>query len=184
MTLIHSYGGPGSNSYVDLTSANSVLTTMVVGDTSAWTSASTSQREASLMQGTRNVDALQYIGSRYYWNQMLEFPREVSRGFPYNNTQATTILSGDTEQARQQYHVQIATALQALHILKSGGVHSDIENQARGVQSWSESLGPMSQSVNYGSGSGSAARSPERVLSREALTYLADWRTSRKIYRA
>lgn len=183
MTLINSWGGNGSNAYTTLTAANSIITTTIVGDVSAWTSATTAQKEASCVQATRQIDGLQYIGSRYYWDQLLEFPRELTRRFPYNYTDTAT-LAGDREQIRQQYHVEVACALQALFLLKNGGLPSNLENQAQGVQSFSEQLGPMSQSVNYGSGSAAAARAPERVLSREALSYLADYKTSRKIYRA
>ena len=183
MTLIHSpWGGAGNNSYVGLTAADSILATATI-NYEAWTNATVPQREASLIAATRQIDALQYIGSRYYYDQMLEFPRELNRRFPYNLTVSVS-PSTDVEQFRQQYHVEIACALQALELLKNKGVNSDVENQARGIQSWSESLGPMSQSVNYGNSSAGSARSPERVLNREALSYLADWKTSRRIFRA
>lgn len=182
MTIIDSWGGLGSNSYSNYTNATSVITTQVVGSVSAWTSATTAQAEAALIQATRQIDALQYIGYRYNSEQTLEFPRALNRDFPWGYTQTTTIL-GDTFQVRMRYQVECAVALQALYLLKNGGTPAAIQRQQQGVQSWSEQLGPMSQSANYGSATG-AVRNPERTLSPEVLTMLADYRTSRQIYRA
>ena len=147
-TLIESWAGLGSNTYVDLTAADSIAISNLI-DASAWTDATVPQRQASLLQATRDVDALNYIGVRYNYNQTLIFPRRFENNFPWGFTNSATVF-GDIEQVRMKEHVQVATVMQAVSLLRSGGAtgtNQHVENQRNGVQSWQESIGPLNVSV-------------------------------------
>ena len=186
MTLVYTYGGLGGNTYLTATMADSLIVTTIL-NYSAWTNATVPQREISLIQATRDVDSFDYVGTRYYFDQTLLFPRRLSDSFPWGYTDVSTIL-GDTEQVRMQWHVQQATAIQALHLLKTSlaGASSHLENIQNGVKSWSEGVGPLNVSVTYGEASGGllAMRNPELRMAPEAMAMLRDYRCGRRIYRA
>lgn len=178
MTLISSWGGPDSNSYIDLTQANSFITTAII-DYSGWTALTTPQREAALIQASRDIDSRQYIGARYYFDQRLEFPRVLNSAFPFNRTTTGTITQ-DVVQKRMQGQVQEATAQQAAFIAKNSGASQHAENIQAGIVSISESVGPIREFVQYGAN----ARVSSARFSVEALQLLQDWMTGRRIYRA
>lgn len=184
MTVISSWAGGTSNAYASLTAVDSILATTVI-DYSAWTNATVPQREAAVVQATRDIDALQWIGTRYYYEQLLEFPRQLQEAFPWNYTTSTGSILNDVEQARMKLKVEQATALQALKLLRDGGRNIHAENQQNGIQSFSEAVGPMSMSVNYGgkAGSGGSGKAESR-LSPEALSIIAEYKAMRRIYRA
>ena len=187
MTAIATWGTAGANSYVDHTGANSILSTTVI-NFDAWTDSTTVMRSAALIQATRDIDAFQWLGTRYYFDQNLEFPRQLTSSFPWNYTSSTgsgSILD-DIEQFRMKDRVEQACALQALTLLRNGGTNTDLENQANGVQGFSETLGPMSQSVQYRTGGNAAsyARSAQARLDPQAMALLSDYKASKKIYRA
>lgn len=178
MTVIASWGGGTSNAYVSITAADSILSTTVV-DYTAWTNATTAQREASVVQASRDVDARQYIGHRYYHDQNLEFPRNLTSRFPWNYTNILT-TTNDPEQYRMKRRVEEATALQALFLLKNVGQQTHADIIQAGVKSWSEQVGALSTSVNYGSGASVAAAK----LSADARVLLSDYLADRRVYRA
>ncbi len=177
MTLISSWGGPDSNSYIDVTQANSFIESAIY-DNSAWTSITSADKVRALVQATQDVDARQYIGHRFFYDQHLEFPRQMRSAFPFNRTSAETI-SQDVNQKRMQTNVQQATAWQALFIVQNGGQNPHLKNIASGIKGISESVGPIREFVQYGKstqGSGGSFDS-------NALKLLQDWMTGRRIYR-
>lgn len=190
-TLNSTWGDQFANSYVSLTQADSICVTSLI-DPSAWTDATVPMRTAALLQSTRDVDASQYLGFRLYDVQALEFPRQDESAWPWNRTYMTHISTfSSAEEERMYTKVTQATALQAAYLLRQGGGtgrNRDIERQAAGITGWSESLGPMAQSVQYGSGSGtggaSFARSAEARMDPTAWALLADFRGMRRLDRA
>lgn len=181
MSLISSYGGPNSNSYISLTAASSFLETTLIGkQLTVWTSLTSVQQAAVLMQATRDIDTRQYLGIRRFYDQKLEFPRQIQSAFPYNRT-STETLTQDVEQKRMQSDVERATAYQAAWLAEFEGLSDDQANIALGIKQFSERVGPISQTVIYGqrTSSGNARLSPQ------ALAHLHPWLISgRRIYRA
>jgi len=180
MTLIASYGGPDSNAYINVTQANSfILSTLIGVQRTTWQGLNTREREACLMQASRDIDSRQYVGSRRFSDQLLEFPRQLRSAFPFNRTSTETITQ-DTEQRRMQTDVQRACAYQAAWLAEFEGLSNDQANQALGIKQFSERVGPISQTVIYGQrgGSGNARLSPQ------ALSHLQPWLISgRRIFR-
>ncbi len=180
MTLISAYGGEESNSYIDVTQANSYIKSATL-NFEAWTSLSGSQKQAALQMATQDIEAFTYSGFRYFADQRLKFPRQFQSRFPFNRTTAAT-LGQDTTQVRMASDVQRATALQALKIANDGGSDPHASRIAAGVSGWSEAVGPIRESVQYGKVSN---RSSNRSrLDPRAFALLQEWMTSRRIYRA
>lgn len=175
MTVTATYGGNASNAYVDHAMANSFLTT-AVPVFKAWTDTTTVAREAAIIQATQDVDSRNYIGGRYYYDQTLEFPREIRVSYPWNRT-ATSSTVFDVTYARMENDVKFATCVQALWRLRfANSEHQD--NRAFGIKAVSRRVGPIQDTFSYQEGSGAVIR-----LSPEALSYLAEWMTSKPIYR-
>lgn len=185
MTVIASWGGAGSNAYVDHTAANSIITTTVV-EYSDWTSASTATRNAAIIQAARDIDAFNYLGIRWYHDQNLEFPRELRSNFPWNRVGTTDPNSLDVEHARMKRRVEEASALQALFILRNGGRNEFIEAQASGIAEQTLQVGPVRETVKYGQGSGSAGvrgGARKAKFAPEAYSLLSDYREGPTIFR-
>ena len=62
-TLISTYGGKDSNAYISVSDATSFICTSIF-DPTAWTSATSIQQCAAILQATKDVDSRQYIGPR------------------------------------------------------------------------------------------------------------------------
>ncbi len=178
MTLITLYGGSDSNSYIDITQADSFITTSIF-DSSSWTDLSSVQKGAAILQATQDVDSRQYIGGRFNSEQLLEFPRQVRSSFPYNRV-GTELTTEDAIQLRMRQDVQQATAHQALKIARDGGRNVHIENVKNNIVGISESVGPIREFVQYGQKSAVG----NMRLSTESLTLLQDWWPGMKIFRA
>ena len=180
MTLIASYGGNGSNSYIDATQATSFNKSATLSF-DAWTSLSGAQKQAALQMATRDIESFTYSGFRYFSDQTLKFPRQFQSRFPFNRTTSAT-LGQDITQARMQDDVSKATALQALKIAVDGGSDPDAARISAGVSSWTESVGPIKESVQYGKVS---QRSSNRSrMDPQAFALLQEWLTTRRIWRS
>jgi len=177
MTLIASYGGNASNAYINVTQANSFIKTTVLAN-DEWFALGSSDRAALLMQATRDIDSRQYVGSRRYHDQFLEFPRQMRSAFPWNMTSTETV-TGDETQRRMLRDVTEACALQAMFLARNSGRNEHAERLAQGIRSVSEGVGPIREFVQYGQrATGGSAR-----LSHEAVTRLSPWTTTRRILR-
>lgn len=181
MTLISSYGGPDSNAYISLTEANSFICSAIpeaLLNPTLWTGLTDQQREACIMMASVDIDSRQYIGSRFFYNQHLEFPRQQNDRFPFNRT-ITAIGSGDVIQERMRKNVQQACAYQAFHIARDGGRNQHLQNIANGIRGISESVGPIREFVQYGQRVTQSSAKFDSV----ALSLLQPWMTGRRIYR-
>jgi hypothetical protein len=177
-TIVDSWGGNGSNAYVSLTAAHSYITNAIY-DASAWTDATTSQREAALIEATIDIDRLHWVGSRYYPDQRLEFPRTLAshRVYPY-----TTVGSPDSVlQSQMKNDVERATCYQALYIARNAGRNEHAERIQQGIRAISENVGPIKEFVSY-SGPGGAA--VPQILDQRVVDILARWRAQPRLFRA
>jgi hypothetical protein len=176
MTIIASWGGSQSNAYIGLTDAASVIETTIV-DYSGWSSATSIQQGAAIIAGAIDIDARNYLGSRYYYDQMMEFPRALPINYPWNRTSTSSII-WTVEMTRMRDHVERANCHQALWILRNSGRNLHAERVLQGIKSFSEKIGPLSEAVTYRDGGGAMNR-----LCPEAIALLSPWRTTRRIVR-
>lgn len=177
--LIDTWGGSTSNVYVGLTAAHSYITSAIY-DSTAWTDATTAQREAALIEATIQIDRGHYVGSRYYSDQRLEFPRSLDYGaYRHPFTEIGTPFS--TLQAQMKNDVERACCYQALFVARNGGRNLSAERINAGIRSYSEKVGPIQEFVMYGQGQSGAAKA--QLLDHTARDILARWREGRKIYR-
>jgi hypothetical protein len=184
VTIISSWGGGTSNCYLAYTAANSWITTSI-RDYSAWTNASVYEREAALLTATRDVDSQRYIYTRYYTNQLLEFPRAITAEWANANV-AWDAQNLSSYQTRMQLDVEQATCLQAVHILQQAAMSSHTDLALAGITEMRREAGPIKESYKYGAQSKSS-RAPGGSRNRlcpEALQLLADWRRDPRIFRA
>jgi len=184
-TIISSWGGGTSNCYVSYTAANSFITNSLV-NYSAWTAATRAQREAALMESTRQIDARQYIYGKYYSTQLLEFPRMLS---PHWSTSggAWDPNNLSTSQTRMQKDVEQACCHQAVHLLNKNTLSSHTDLLVVGVKGMKRKVGPVEEEYKYGNPSGSRsahAGGSKQPLCEATWQLLSDWMTSRRIYRS
>ena len=168
-TVIASFGGGTSNSYADLAYANTYMDTKVNRD--AWDDATPAKHGAALIEATRQIDARRWRGSRYYSFQNLEFPRTMYSeeatypGETYAISQSLVSTPANIDWVRMESRVKDACCEQALHILDLGGSDSLSKLQRRGVRSYSESIGKISESYSFGAGYSAICPEAARLLS-------------------
>lgn len=75
ITLNAKLGDPEANSYVTLQEANNYIRN-VRGHSSTWDLLSTEGKKRLLIEAAREMDRLNFIGSKYYDFQAMEFPRD------------------------------------------------------------------------------------------------------------
>lgn len=178
MTLIASYGGNQSNAYINVSQANSFIQSAVLANTE-WFELSSVNREAVLIQATRDIDSRQYVGTRRFFDQLLEFPRESRASFPWNRTTQTETTTGDETQRRMLRDVTEACALQAVFLARQGGRNEHAERLSQGIRSISEGVGPLREFIQYGQrATGGSARLAQDVVAR-----LSEWTTTRRVIR-
>lgn len=157
ISIISSWGGMLDTVYALVDDAEEYLgSSTIIGykvDPSPWTLLSSIQKCRYLLAATRDVDnAAHYVGERQFIDQTLEFPR-VPAGesrWPWVNralTEANTYNIYLTEQKRR---VKQATIEQAYSLIVQGERNEHIERRLSGITSYSESIGPLSESASYG----------------------------------
>lgn len=179
MTIINSYGGHESNSYLSLAEANDIIKGGAVLNNAAWLSANNKQKEAALREATVDIDTRQFIGEKYFFEQRLEFPRQLKFDFPFNRTEVAT-FTDDSVQARMKADVQEACAHQAVWLLRNNGMSEHTENQHLGLASVQESTGPIRDFYQYRKGFSAA----QTRLHPNAMARLQEWLTTGRIFRA
>lgn len=150
-----SWGGAGANSYVSLEDANTMVGTSVLTN-AAWLSATAQDKVVALIEATIAIDALSFVGGRYYPNlQVLEWPRSFIHSWPYSLTIGTNLNT--VEQTRMLSAVQRATVYQAIWILQQNTTQFQEHalNQAMGVRTYKEVTGPLEDTWSYGNTGGS-----------------------------
>lgn len=176
-TLVTSWGGGTTNCYVSLTAANSFILWSII-DSDAWKDANTEKKIAALIEASRDIDTKQYVGTKKYSDQRLEFPRSIYAAFPwdYTNNSATTLSEAEE---RMQLDVEKATCHQALWLLQNSGRNKHSEMAASGVRRMDRQVGPIRETYDYYQSAGSA----QRLLCPKSQAFLADWMVGRKVVR-
>jgi hypothetical protein len=177
-TLIESWGGSGSNVYISLTAAHSYITNAIY-DSSAWSDATTAQREAALIEATIHVDRLTFIGRRYYPDQRLAMPRAVDNSIRYPFTTIGTPSS--ILQTQMKDDVERATCYQALYICRNAGRNIHNERIQSGISALSEAVGPIKEFVQYNGSAAKTGGGP--ILCQDTLDLLSRWRQGRRVVR-
>ena len=178
--LITEYGGANSNAYIDLADATDYLASYKLDD-SIWTSASTDVKNKAILVSTKMIDSIIWHGRKRFTanRQALQFPREldVSQPWPYNLAISAEAQEVDDVQREMEDRVRKACAEQAFALVRdidTGDEHYD--KQKRGVISWSQATGPVSESYSYKRGSFSK-------LAPEARDYLRSYIGSPRVVR-
>ena len=174
-TLIASWGGAGDNSYIALTDAASFIPTSNI-DYSNWTSASVETRTTAIILSTQDIDGLQYVGSRFYHDQLLEWPRVLRQTSFQNRLESWTL--NDAEQLAMRLAVQKAVCFQVMRKLTPSGAEDHADKIASGIAAYSETAGPVSESFQYRAVSGLPPIDPR------ALRLLAPYLQGKRIHRA
>jgi len=165
----YTWGGASADSYVSLTDAEALINAYVT-NTIIWDDGTDEAKNAALRMATRDVDSLQYFGTRYDVEQRLEFPRAID--FKYG-------FGVDVQEDKVKEDIQLATALQASYLLTSGKTHNyHASNIAAGLKQVSESVGPIRDQYTYESGGIPTPLCPQ------AFRLLQKYRESKRIFRA
>jgi len=156
-SLISSWGGSTDTVYATVDEADAYIgSSTIVGyksDPTIWTILSTVAKGRALLAATRDIDgAALYVGERQFFNQTLEFPRlapSISR-WPWGTSVYTDVNTYNIYLSEQQRRVKSATIEQAYALVRDGERNEHIERQLFGIRSFSETIGPISESASYG----------------------------------
>jgi len=159
LSLISSWGGNLDTIYALIEEADDYIGSDVAfgykADPTIWTALNSIQKGRYLLAATRAVDNSQsYVGTRQREDQTLEFPR-VPEGagmnvWPWVNTALTEANTYNAYLTEQKRRVKQATIEQAYSIVRDGDRDEHRERQIKGIKSFSESIGPISESASYG----------------------------------
>ena len=147
------YGGSAADSYIALADANAWIRNNVL-EPEAWEKVAGvgNKQTVSLRMATRLIDAAApWHGARYFWNQRLEFPRQlgsVDAGSGEPDAAFTATLTVDEYLRQQKLRVQAACCFQAVRILADGR-DTDRDAQYRGITGNSRGH-RFSESASYG----------------------------------
>lgn len=153
LSLVNTWGGASSNTYADLDEFETFTDELI--DQTPYTGATTPQRAAALVQATRAIDSRNWRGQRYHWNQRLEFPRtQYADGNRFSNDSYLSPIGSpaNPEWTRMQEKVRTACCEHAITLLDNDGEDNLLSLQARGVKSYSESIGKISESYSFSGG--------------------------------
>jgi hypothetical protein len=152
-TLVCSYGGKYDTAYITLEEAQAIAGSKFDADT--WTNLQEPQQIAAIISATRDIDnALSWVGWKYFYNQNLEFPRKTTEDLYAAEPDSTYYeqLTNSQDQLEMKKAVKLACFEQAFWIAKMSDDDVHSENQRRGISSYSESFGPISESYSYKEG--------------------------------
>lgn len=161
ITLVTTYGGATSNTYISVSTANTLVQANTL-NSEAWDEAGEDVKARALIVATNTIDACRWAGAKYYYDQRLKFPRTVTGAENPGETVGdagspsyANLLENDIFQQRMKERVEIATALQAVYLIQSskqdGGLGRHRKLQRQGIMSWSRSVGgSVSESYSYG----------------------------------
>lgn len=157
MALDSTVAGSSSDSYISVAVADGFAADDLGPEATAWTAATTADKEKALKRATREIDGYLRTGwLRYATTQALLFPRSIDH-------------SGTPEVAFIPRNVQLATYEQATYVLRNATViDSARQRRARDLESASE------PNISYTE----RRDSVPPVLSDAALHYLEGYRRS------
>jgi hypothetical protein len=135
------WGGDNASSYVSLEDAEAIAS-LILPSSTAWSAASDAAKTAALISATASIDSLTFVGAPYYTTQALAWPRLLSTSWRYRYANLAT-LSDDRFQSITKRDIEVATVLQAEHVLRTGSGQSHQQLIADGVKQVSKSVGPV-----------------------------------------
>lgn len=155
--IVSTWGGSSANCYVTLAEAQSFMQSGALIDTTDWDNFGDVKQERALILGTRAIDAKNWAGERWFYQQMLEFPRTapgvdiglgaISRDGPSDAFINLTLT--DEYLRKMKIRVQQATVLQAAWYARNGEENDHREQQFHGIRSVGRSV-RSSESFGYG----------------------------------
>lgn len=175
-TIVCSYGGKYDTAYITVEDAEQFANGKI--NSNAWMNLSDPQKIAAILTATVDIDgAFSWIGSKYFYNQNLEFPRKLTEEIQDAEPDETfyEMITVSQYQTEMKKAVQRACFEQAFWLARNSGVDVHLENQARGITSYSESYGSISENYSY---TGSVSK-----LCSEAKKLLRKYRTLPKLVR-
>lgn len=179
--LDSTYGGKDATSYLTVVEANSWIRASKLTVTE-WTSNEPKQ-EAALLTATRKIDALNWAGGRFFYAQLLQFPRTQGGSEEFQvNLRATgepggnfaVLVETDDWLRKQKLRVQQACCEQALYELRTQGINAHREAQFRGVGS---------QSRSARTGASFSYRQADMILCPEAYDFLREYAGTIRVVR-
>lgn len=179
-TLISSWAGMYDTSYVTEAEMNAFVATKYK-KRDIWDDLDSDNQVSALLSATQDIDnAYSWLGERYFYYQALQFPRAItfSPNFGAPDNTFYELLTVSQEQMDQQRRVKRATMEQALWIISLEGNDIHAQNRARGITSYSESQGSVSESYSYKGGAISG-----NTLCPEAQKLLRCYTTKPKLLR-
>lgn len=150
LTLVSSWGASNANVYTEVATADDYITCYCVATPTAWNNLTTVQQTAAIYQATIDIDFYPWQGVKRYSDQRLSFPRQYKPvRFPWNYVVASTSTL-TTDEQNEKLAVERACAEQAFWIARQKGKSKHEEKQRQGIRSYSETIGPISESYTYG----------------------------------
>jgi hypothetical protein len=171
-TIVCSWGGKYDTTYATVEEADAVIAGRL--NSATWKALTAIQKISSLISASRDVDiSFNWVGSKYFYNQVLEFPRKTTEEIYAAEPDSTFYesLNSSQYQVNMKRNVKLACIEQALWLARMGGIDTHLENQARGVGSYSESYGSVSESYSYKGATPSKLCPDSRKLLREYRGY-------------
>lgn len=162
ITLVATWGAATSNSYSTVADAATLISENSMGY-KVWFDNPGEDQARALLIAANNIEGFNWFGARYYWDQILKFPRtppgetspigvfgEVGSGNAY-----LSLLENDVYQTEMYKRVRLAQALQALYLMQKqqetdGGRDKHRDKQTQGISNWSRSVAGVSESYSYG----------------------------------
>lgn len=148
------WGGPVATSYLSVADADEIAA-MVLASSSSWVDLVDSVKETYLMQSARSIDSLHYIGELAYTDQILKWPRIVSR--KEWTTRYIGLQDDDRFQRKSKFDIQVACLLEAVNRYTLAGKTDHAEMSSKGIKQYSKSVGPIREQYTYGDQGGSMA---------------------------
>jgi len=143
----------------------------------AWHNLTTAQKEAVIMMASRDIDAKGWRGHRFFYNQLMQFPRTLATSLVDSGRTVTSTPSlFDLEYQRQERQILDATAEQCLWIARTKGRDYAAEAIVVAITNRSETIGGWTESTSY--------RGTHLGLCKEALGMLREWRAPSRLVRA
>ena len=182
-TLVTTWGGSSSNAYADEAFVTQYVEDYILNDTK-YTEASTGTRAKAILRATRDIDNSHlWLGERRDTTQALQFPREIEFRDSFFDDTIPVNFNTESEFIRiMEERVKNACAEQTVYLLKNQTSDTEhMDRQRQGIASFSESVGPLSESISYAGGG--ANNSPMRRLSADAQMFIKHYVGSTNIVR-
>lgn len=168
-TIDAKWGSTASNAYVTVVDADSFLVTTLFDE--EWLKVSKQRKEILILTATRSIDQKNWSGGRYYYDQILEFPRTLKE--PSHQGEDPSLFSSEWNEMITK--VKNACAIQAVweEIRKNEPDYRLLQMQ--GIRSVSKGGGNTNTSLSFGSFAS--------IIHPDAFSLLKQWKGSKRVFR-